>query len=78
MIAISQPVWSEQLPLLFKQLAPNQQKEPAFRETQARIWQLTPNTGIVVETYPTDCENGSRLADCVERRAYAALMTLAT
>jgi sialate O-acetylesterase len=40
--------WGEQLPFLFVQLAPHKSIHPQFRESQLRIWQNTPNTGMAV------------------------------
>ncbi len=71
LIADWRTAWGESLPFLFVQLPPFQGTHPAFRESQQRIWQSTPHTGMVVtldvgdakDVHPTQKQPvGERLA----------------
>ena len=50
MLADWRQVWGAELPFLFVQIAPHKSIHPSFRESQARIWQSTPRTAMVVTT----------------------------
>jgi sialate O-acetylesterase len=50
MIGDWRQVWGEKLPFLFVQIAPHRSIHPSFRESQARIWQSTPHTAMIVTT----------------------------
>ncbi len=67
-------VWRPELPFLFVQLAPYRDTHPAFREAQARIWQATPHTAMVVTTDVGNAENihPTRKQPVGERLALAA------
>ena len=79
MIADWRQVWGKNLPFLFVQLAPYRGTHPAFRESQARIWQNTPNSAMVVTIDVGDASNihptrkrpvGERLAIAARALAY--------
>jgi sialate O-acetylesterase len=57
MIADWRQVWGSDMPFVFVQLAPHRNTHPAFREAQARIWQKTPRTAMVVTTDVGDADN---------------------
>ncbi|MBL9185616.1 MAG: hypothetical protein JNN17_25930 [Verrucomicrobiaceae bacterium] len=74
MLADWRKVWGGKLPFLFVQLAPHRSIHPSFRESQARIWQSTPHTAMVVTTDVGNAENihPTRKRPVGERLALAA------
>jgi sialate O-acetylesterase len=74
MIADWRKLWGEKLPFLFVQIAPHRSIHPSFRESQARIWQSTPHTAMVVTTDVGNAENihPTRKRPVGERLAVAA------
>ncbi len=74
LIADWRQVWGAEMPFLIVQIAPHQSVTPDFRETQYRIWQKTPHTGMVVTTDVGDARDihPTRKAPVGERLALAA------
>jgi sialate O-acetylesterase len=71
--------WGSELPFLLVQIAPHESVSPAFRESQFRVWQATPHTGMVVTTDVGDAKDihpvrkqpvGERLALAARAVAY--------